>query len=175
MPYPKFTTEELASEKWRPVIGYEAFYAVSNIGRIKRLRGYRCRQERILKDQSHEGYPCVTLCVLPQRQFIAIHRLVAKAFLGPYPPNKEVNHIDHDKMNPRLTNLEYVTHKKNVEEAVLRGRLQGRRGRVLMASDIPLIRRMLTEGYSQNAIGQFFNVTRDAISNIKCRRNWKHI
>lgn len=175
MPYLQFTIEELASEEWRPVVEWEEFYAVSNLGRVKRLQGCQCRYDRVLRIQPHEGYPHVTLCVLPKRQFIAVHRLVAKTFLGPYPLNKEVNHIDHNKMNPRLGNLEYVTRKENIEKAVQQGRLQGRRRRVLKSSDIPIIRRMLSDGCTQSVIAQLFNVSRDAISGIKRGLNWKHV
>lgn len=43
-----------------------------------------------------------------------LHVLVAEAFIGPRPDGLEVHHIDHDRMNPRVDNLEYVTHQENV-------------------------------------------------------------
>jgi hypothetical protein len=94
-------------ELWRPIFGGD--YSVSNLGRLRREKaGQGAVAGRILKP---------TLYVQIYRRAYLRHKLVAQAFLGPCPPGKEVNHIDGVRPNCRVSNLEYLTHKKNMEHA----------------------------------------------------------
>src|SRR5689334_2397657 len=112
----EFTTEELAHEEWRPIVGYELSYCVSSLGRVRSLnpKGIT-KADGILRSKGNGPYPVVMLnignCV--QRKF-TVHKLVANAFLGQKPKGHEVNHIDGVKSNARASNLEYVTHKENI-------------------------------------------------------------
>lgn len=84
-------------------------YKISNMGNI-----YNKESGKILKGSCNRGYKCCTLTSDDgKRQHIRVHILVAQEFL-PNPDNKPVvNHIDENKMNARLDNLEWVTHKEN--------------------------------------------------------------
>jgi hypothetical protein len=98
------------SEIWKPVVGYEGLYEVSNLGRVKSMRfGF------ILKFRLDRGYPRLGLRHLDgvQKQ-ITIHRLVCTAFI-PNPYNKsQINHINGIKTDNRVENLEWCTSKENM-------------------------------------------------------------
>ena len=109
-------------EEWKDIKGYEGRYQVSNLGRVKSLShmkymgssGYRLMPERILKESNKRGYKCVVLCNEIGHKHIGVHRLVALHFI-PNPLNlPQVNHIDENKENNIVDNLEWVTAKENI-------------------------------------------------------------
>lgn len=120
----EFTTEELANETWKPVVGYEGFYSVSNLGRVMRMGGTpKCKANRILKpsDAGSTGYFSVSLSVGNKRKGVDVHILVMAAFVGPCPEGHNVNHKDTVKANSRLSNLEYTTFQGNTQHALAAG------------------------------------------------------
>ena len=104
-------------ELWLPIEGYEDYYEVSNMGRVKRLfkfRKYRDYNEKILKFKSSDsGYLSIGLTKNGIKTFFLIHRLVAQAFLDKPDTKKSVNHIDGDKSNNKVCNLEWVSNREN--------------------------------------------------------------
>ena len=105
-------------EEWRPVKGYEGLYEVSNMGRVKSLH---YGKERILRmPDNSAGYRNVELeNKAPQRKLV--HRLVAEAFI-PNPMNLPVvNHLDGDKHNNCVSNLEWCTYRQNTLHAIKLG------------------------------------------------------
>ena len=105
-------------EIWKPIPGY-LNYKVSNFGRVKSIqrldaRGER-RKGRILKQAKNpRGYMMVTLYEDGKRTTVTVHKLVMSAFAGERPDGLEVNHIDENKNNNSLENLEYVTRLQNI-------------------------------------------------------------
>ena len=97
-------------EIWKDIKGYEGIYQVSNFGRIK-----SSYTKRILKGGKNKaGYLLVGLYKQGVLSRKSIHRLVAEAFI-PNPDNKpEVNHIDENKTNNMVSNLEWMTAKENI-------------------------------------------------------------
>ena len=92
---------------WRDVKGYEGLYYVSNMGDVKNKNG------RAMKQRKVKGYNMVNLTKNGVAKGETVSRLVAKAFI-PNPYNKkEVNHIDENKLNNHVSNLEWVTPKEN--------------------------------------------------------------
>ena len=97
-------------EIWKPIPGYEELYQASNLGRIKGQRGW------VLKPGTDPvtGYLHVILVKEKSHKGKYVHRLVWEAFNGPIEKGLEINHIDEDKSNNSLDNLELMTHKQNM-------------------------------------------------------------
>ena len=115
----------MKSEKeiWKPVVGLEDRYMISSLGRVKRLAyevtdsmGRHTRHsDKIMKVRigTKTGYPQVNLWVGEKSKPFNIHRLIAEAFI-PNPNNYPcVNHIDEDRSNSVLGNLEWCTYEYN--------------------------------------------------------------
>lgn len=103
----------MKEEIWKPIKNYEKKYAISSYGRVKSLGNNKRKKEKILKPINKKGYLCVDLCSCGKKQQNKIHRLVAQAFI-PNPENKpEVNHIDANKINNSVYNLEWCTRSEN--------------------------------------------------------------
>lgn len=109
-------------EEWKDIKGYEGYYQVSNLGRVKRLLAWRGNQvkhvfipvDEIVKPYiDNFGYKRVCLSKDCKSKHFRVHRLVAIAFI-PNPYNlPEVNHKDEDKSNSCVDNLEWCTHAYN--------------------------------------------------------------
>lgn len=117
-------------ETWRPVVGFEPYYEVSDLGRVRRIgKAKGTRAGRLLRPKiDRKGYHRATLTVNYRQKILGIHRMVAEAFLGPCPPGFECNHLDGDKANNTPTNLEWVTGADNVKHAWATGLSRPQRG-----------------------------------------------
>jgi hypothetical protein len=101
----------METEIWKEISGYEGQYWVSNFGRVK-------SQKQIMKCGNVRRYTKVGLWNGEFQKHYLVHRLVAQAFI-PNPENKEeVNHIDGDKTNNNVSNLEWNTRSENCRHAV---------------------------------------------------------
>lgn len=99
---------------WKPVVGYEGLYEVSNTGLVKSLNMYRNKEPRILAlARRTDGYLKVGLSKNNITKQFVVHRLVAEAFI-PNPNNLEmVNHKDENKSNNNVDNLEWCSRSYN--------------------------------------------------------------
>lgn len=102
-------------EGWRDIKDYEGLYQVSNLGRIKSFGNGKTRKEKILKSRKDGcGYHFVTLYKEGKVKTYKVHRLVAQAFI-PNPDNlPQINHIDENKSNNCVDNLEWCDCKYNI-------------------------------------------------------------
>ena len=119
-------------EIWVDIEGYEDFYQVSNQGRIRSVEReiYKSNNTKqisksyILKFEKGKGYNYVHLFKNGLRKRIAVHRLVAEAFI-PNPENKpEVDHINTIRDDNRVENLRWVTRKENMENPLTKEKLK---------------------------------------------------
>lgn len=102
-------------EIWKDIEGYEGLYQVSNLGRVKSFYKHNGTTERILSTNrvGSNGYPQVILVKNGNKKGVAVHRLVAEAFL-PNPLNlRYVGHKDETRTNNCVDNLEWTTQKDN--------------------------------------------------------------
>ena len=113
-------------ELWKPIEGYED-YEISSLGRVKSLArmtttGNRSVPERIRTPNVMKGYHCIALRKDKKIKVFRIHRLVIEHF-GEKQPSEEyqVNHIDGDKSNNCIDNLEWVTPRENTLHAINTG------------------------------------------------------
>ena len=110
--------------EWRTIKGYEGLYEVSNDGRIRRLRfingSHNFEKIKECKQTLNTyGYMTVNLCKNGKAITKRVHKLVANAFIGE--SDLQIDHIDGNKLNNNVSNLEYVTPKENTNRAWKKG------------------------------------------------------
>lgn len=136
------------NEIWKPIPGYEKTYEASSFGRIKRID-----KQRILKAESKQPYLQVNLCQNGIKSVVSIHLIIARVFLGECPEGYEVNHMDLNKHNNHLSNLEYVTPLQNKHHAAI----NHARGDALDNNLVAQIRKEAQLGYTYKVIAQKHN------------------
>ena len=109
-------------EIWKDIIGFEGLYQISDYGNVKSCRRYvnskfgkRVVNEKLLSlGRDKDGYLMAILCQDGIKKTVKIHRLVADAFIDKSEGKNIVNHIDSNKSNNILSNLECVSNLENI-------------------------------------------------------------
>jgi len=96
-------------EVWKDVVGYEGLYIVSNFGNVLGIKS----NVTLKPSLNHKGYEQVVLSKQGKQKTVRVHRLVAQAFIPNLENKPQVNHIDCNKQNNCVTNLEWVTNSEN--------------------------------------------------------------
>lgn len=178
-------------EIWKDISGYEGFYQVSNMYRVKSLErivnsgnGKRIEGSKIIKMRLNErGYYRLSLSKNGECKNFTLHRLIAKAFI-PNPHNKpEINHINGIKTDNRIDNLEWVTTKENVIHAETIGlrnknRANGEKNGASKLTEkqvIDIREKFKTNKYTKLSLAKEYNVGQTLIGYIISRKYWKHI
>ena len=167
-------------EEWMPW-PYDERYEVSNRGRVRSwaVTGRKTRGNRsklltpYLTGDAKCQYPTVSI----NNRNIKVHRMVLESFCGPVLAGMQVNHIDGNKLNSAVLNLEYVTPSQNVKHAFDTGLAEPRRGESnnkakLTTEDVIAIRRSKATGV---ALARRYGVSPAAISSVRRRRHWRHV
>lgn len=157
-------------ERWKPVVGCEEWYEVSDQGSVRRIKpGPGARVGHVLKPKTHSnGYPFVMLSIYGKVTSIDVHRLVAKAFV-PNPHDKpEVNHKDGNKKNNAVANLEWTTSSHNKIHAVK----TGLRKTKLNPDQVVMIRESTD---TDSSLAVRFGVSPALVNFIKNRVYYRHV
>ena len=175
-------------ERWKPVLGYEDCYAVSDRGQVKRTAhvGYWIkRPATLLAPRLKRGYVTFHLCKDGIRKDPHAHKMVWEAFNGPVPAGMQINHLNGNKADNRLCNLEVCSQSQNMQHAyrVLKipaannpsyGSKNG--SAKLTEADIPAIIALYRTGkYRQIDIGKMYGVSQRMISLITRGEKWQHV
>ena len=173
--------EDLPNEIWRDVVGYEGIYQVSNMGRMKSII-WRCA--RLINPCLHTGgYLILGLYKDGKRRNHYLHVLVAQAFI-PNPDNKlQINHIDGDKTNNHVENLEWTTRKENIQHSWKIGLRISRKGTAnknskLTSEQVHYIRSHYvhhSRKFGSRALSKMFNVDPETILNVVKYKTYKDV
>lgn len=179
----QYNYNDLPGEIWKTVPSLNHMYEVSNLGRVRNTKS-----KKLLKLQTNaSGYYIFSAYIEPNKPVTTpVHRAVAEVFLGKCPNNYEVNHIDGNKKNNNVNNLEYVTRSENLLHAYKIGLRKGpkanpRRGEdhpfaKLKEEDVILILKTHREtGYGDRKLARILGFPKSAIGPILRNRSWKHI
>jgi hypothetical protein len=174
----------MTNEEWKTVVGYEGFFEVSTLGRVRAvdrcfvnsIGAERRYPARMLIPQMHRsGYLAVCLSKAGKQRTWHIHRLVLVAWCGPPPPGHEACHNDGTKTNNTLPNLRWDTRKRNHADKRLHGTSQHgeRNGFAKLRTEQVLAIR--ADDRSQYAIAAAFGISQANVNDIKLRKLWTHI
>lgn len=182
-------------ECWKAIPGYEGHYEVSDLGRVRSLGGVRAQnnrygttthrkfQPRILKQRALTGgYLYVRLCVNQDRRQFRVNRLVMLSFDSiPNPEKMEANHLNSDRQDNRLVNLQWNTRSQNQLHAHREGSakspaLKGEaHPRAKLTEQDVLDIRAGHYGDNQSSIARHFDVGISTIAAVIHRRSWRHV
>lgn len=141
-------------------------YEVSNCGQVRNKKTQHIKRVNYNK----HGYAWVAVCRGAEGVMsVALAPLVAAAFIGPRPKGLQINHMDCDKSNNHVSNLEYMTQSENVQHAYAHGCYPATRvfgSRHLNQKDYDRIRALYASGIPQTVICLEFGVSNSAISKI---------
>ena len=134
----------------------------------------------ITKRVGPKGYYQINLCIDGKCKTFMFHRLIAQAFLDNPNALPCVNHIDGNKLNNEISNLEWVTYSENTQHAIKTGLSHPAKGEStkhgrFSEEDIINIRNLSKQGKSQYQIASLYNVTRGAIQQILERRAYSWV
>lgn len=168
-------------EQWKNIAGWESYYQISDLGRLKSLKRSFVVKDRILKSCTDlHGYLFAGLFKNGKRLACPkIHRLVLETFVGPRPIGMECRHIDGNKLNNNLLNLEWTTHRINELDKYKHGTIMcGSKNGYAKLTEINVfnIRRLWETGkFTQWELANKFNVYQSCIWSIIHKKSWKHV
>jgi hypothetical protein len=174
---------ESVAEVWKPVKGFEGMYEVSDQGRVRALP-YEMRHwcgrmipkpgGLVTLTKHTGGYRFVALRGGKKHY---VHRLVMAAFVGPAPHRNDVNHINGDKTDNRLCNLEYCNRLHNVRHAIATG-LQDNAGEgngmsKYTADQITKAHELVRQGASHAEAASATGVSRGMVQQVTKGTRWQ--
>lgn len=180
-----YDATSLPGEEWRPVAGYEGYYEVSSMGRVKSMArtidasdgSQRRYRTKIMTPKSRGEYLFTILSKGLRYEKISVAREVAKAFHGPPKPREEVNHKDGNKHNNSSRNLEWMTKSENATHShrvLLKNVREQKYNHKLTDENVLLGRRLFAAGQATySSLGRMFGTSHVAIRNAIVGKSWK--
>lgn len=162
------------------IFGFEGFYKISKNGDVYSMeRNGTVNSQRVLRPTvGTNGYLKVSLRCNGNRHTRNIHRLLAQTFID-NPKNLPcVNHIDGNKLNNSLSNLEWASYSRNIQHAYDTGLTKALRGEgrsMLKNEDVLNIVEMKSSGGTLRGIAKKFGISASSVSDIVLGRTWSHI
>jgi hypothetical protein len=171
-------------EQWLSCPNYEDSYEVSSLGRVRsidRVSGSRpgiTKGKILTQTANRKKYLEVRLFKNSKCIPKIVHRLVAKAFIANSHNLKQVNHIDGDKSNNIVTNLEWITNSENQKHAYKLGLQPSRIGEnnsntKITDKDVTLLKQLYNSGMSIVEVSSSININVSIIRQIIYGRTWK--
>lgn len=162
-------------EVWRNIKGYRDKYQISNYGRVRNLNKILAPINR------KDGYVGIRLCLNGKHKSFLIHRLVALSFVRNINGEKEVNHIDSNRNNNNVNNLEWCNKSNNMKHAFSNG-FASRAGSKnsqskLSEKQVRIIKHIFTisNHTSIKKIAEIFKVGLTTIYEIRSGAAWKNV
>ena len=168
-------------EQWQPIPGYEEVYEASNLGNIRSNRNKRHYGKQLKAYVNKKGYRVIHLCLDGVEKSHKVNRLIAKTWIPNPNTAPEVNHIDGNKENDAITNLEWCTRSENMIHAYRTGLQQKKLGEdvpwsVLTEELVLAIRSTAaTTTMYHKDIAAMYNVNQSTITRVINRKTWKHV
>jgi hypothetical protein len=173
-------------EQWKPVVGFEGLYEVSDHGRVRSLdrivsrpTGTYFRAGRLMRiSRQKTGYLGLRLCKNGKSVLILVHHLVLSAFVGPRPTRADGCHNDGCKENNRLSNLRWDTRKGNFADKRKHGtqtRGSSHPAARLNETDVERIFDLRANGCTQAQIGDWMGIHQVHVGQILRRKAWAHV
>lgn len=176
-------------EQWKKIEKFNCEYEISSYGRIRsvenvivRGNGWKyTRKSKILKPSASGGYLRGAVCVNKKMIPYRVHRLVALAFIPNNENKPEVNHIDGNKLNNHVENLEWSTRQENIEHCILNKLQKPFKGEEIGNSKlfefqvIEIRNKFIPRVYSRAKLAKEYNVSEATIKDILYKRTWIHL
>jgi len=154
-------------EIWRDIPGFKDLYQASTLGRIR-------NKAKVVKQSYFSGpggYYKVDLYKGGKRTKARVNRMIAATFLGDI-CGKEVNHLDFNRLNNTVSNLQICTKSENAQHALRNGRKGTAK---LSPSMVMSIRKMYDNHTSRKVIANLLGVHPTTITNIVTAKSWRHV
>jgi hypothetical protein len=159
---------------WKKVEGFSD-YEVSDTGLVRRFISGKYRALKLT--DNGEGYFHVKLHQMEKVKSIKVHRLVAITFIGPPSEGQTIDHIDCNKQNNNVSNLEWVSRSENIKRAYKNGLVPPMRGEKAGNSILKLddVKSILASKEPLKVLAQRHCVSISTVSKIRTGVNWKHV
>ncbi|WP_448677289.1 NUMOD4 motif-containing HNH endonuclease [Delftia acidovorans] len=171
------------TEQWKPIAGYEGFYEISTLGRVRSLpridsigRARKGRMKATPIDRTSTGYRFARLSKDGIAKKLVVHVLVLETFVGPRPsPAMEACHGDGDRANPVLSNLRWDTAKGNAADKRRHGtNMEGEKAPVAVLTNA-MVRQILDSQLSSLKLAPLLGVASSTVRAVRLGQNWSHL